>query len=192
MTEKTLHTGWKMRRLGEMEWLPATVPGSVYGDLLANGRMENPFWKDNEDKALELMEYDYEYTMQFDCPEDILDKDRILLHFDGLDTIADVFLNGEHLGDAFNMHRIWEYDIREKVKPAENELRVVLHLPINISGKPSGSAGHWEMMIRWKGLCISGKPIICSAGTGALTCRMRGFSARSLFWGLTEGVSIMC
>ena len=40
MTEKTLHTGWKMRRLGEMEWLPATVPGSVYGDLLANGRME--------------------------------------------------------------------------------------------------------------------------------------------------------
>ena len=43
--------------------------------------MENPFWKDNEDKALELMEYDYEYTMQFDCPEDILDKDRILLHF---------------------------------------------------------------------------------------------------------------
>ena len=129
MTEKTLHTGWKMRRLGEMEWLPATVPGSVYGDLLANGRMENPFWKDNEDKALELMEYDYEYTMQFDCPEDILDKDRILLHFDGLDTIADVFLNGEHLGDAFNMHRIWEYDIREKVKPAENELRVVLHSP---------------------------------------------------------------
>lgn len=42
MTEKTLHTGWKMRRLGEMEWLPAAVPGSVYGDLLAAGRMEDP------------------------------------------------------------------------------------------------------------------------------------------------------
>ena len=43
-------------------------------------------------------------------------RTEILLHFDGLDTIADVLLNGEHLGDAFNMHRIWEYDIREKVK----------------------------------------------------------------------------
>ena len=58
-----------MRRAGEQEWLPASVHGSVYGDLLANGRMEDPFLKDNEDKALSLMEYDYEYVTQFDCPE---------------------------------------------------------------------------------------------------------------------------
>lgn len=34
MIEQTLHTGWTMRRAGEQEWLPASVPGSVYGDLL--------------------------------------------------------------------------------------------------------------------------------------------------------------
>ena len=60
MLEQTLHTGWTMRRVGEQERLPASVPGSVYGDLLSNGRMEDPFWKDNEDKALALMEDDYE------------------------------------------------------------------------------------------------------------------------------------
>ena len=112
MIEQTLHTGWTMRRAGEQEWLPASVPGSVYGDLLANGRMEDPFWKDNEDKALSLMEYDYEYVTQFDCPEEIRESDRALLHFDGLDTIADVYLNGEHLGNAYSMHRIWEYDVK--------------------------------------------------------------------------------
>ena len=58
MLEQTLHTGWTMRRAGEQEWLPPSVPGSVYGDLLANGRMEDPFWKDNEDKGPSLMEYD--------------------------------------------------------------------------------------------------------------------------------------
>lgn len=118
-----------MRRAGEQEWLPASVPGSVYGDLLANGRMEDPFWKDNEDKALSLMEYDYEYVTQFDCPEEIRESDRALLHFDGLDTIADVYLNGEHLGNAYSMHRIWEYDVKGKVRPADNELKVVLHSP---------------------------------------------------------------
>lgn len=129
MIEQTLHTGWTMRRAGEQEWLPASVPGSVYGDLLANGRMEDPFWKDNEDKALSLMEYDYEYVTQFDCPEEIRESDRALLHFDGLDTIADVYLNGEHLGNAYSMHRIWEYDVKGKVRPADNELKVVLHSP---------------------------------------------------------------
>lgn len=129
MIEQTLHTGWTMRRAGEQEWLPASVPGSVYGDLLSNGRMEDPFWKDNEDKALSLMEYDYEYVTQFDCPEEIRESDRALLHFDGLDTIADVYLNGEHLGNAYSMHRIWEYDVKGKVRPADNELKVVLHSP---------------------------------------------------------------
>lgn len=45
-----------MRQIGNDEFLPAAVPGSVYGDLLSNGKMENPFWKDNENDACELME----------------------------------------------------------------------------------------------------------------------------------------
>ena len=150
MIEQTLHTGWTMRRAGEQEWLPASVPGSVYGDLLSNGRMEDPFWKDNEDKALSLMEYDYEYVTQFDCPEEIRESDRVLLHFDGLDTIADVYLNGEHLGNAYSMHRIWEYDVKEKVRPAGNELRVVLHSPTKFIRQPSRNAVPWEMTIRWR------------------------------------------
>jgi len=46
-----LNENWTMCQAGMGEWIPANVPGSVYGDLLIAGKIENPFWKDNEDEA---------------------------------------------------------------------------------------------------------------------------------------------
>lgn len=129
MRQQFLHQNWKMRQVGKEAWLDASVPGSVYGDLLAQGEMKDPFWKDNENEVCELMEEDYEYVETFDCEDGILDSDRVVLRFDGLDTVADVYLNGKHLGSPLSMHRIWEYDVKEIAKPEGNELRVVLHSP---------------------------------------------------------------
>lgn len=55
-----------MHTAGDAQWYPAQVPGTVYTDLLRNGQMEDPFWKDNEYKALDLMEKDYEYETVFE------------------------------------------------------------------------------------------------------------------------------
>ena len=106
MIKETIQSSFRMRRTGESEWLPATVPGSVYGDLLANGKMEDPFYRANEEDALKLMEYDYEYETVFDAQKAFLDCEQTMLSFEGLDTLADVFLNGQLLGQADNMHRI--------------------------------------------------------------------------------------
>ncbi|MFQ7123956.1 MAG: beta-mannosidase [Eisenbergiella sp.] len=129
MKTQLLHENWEMRQVGTTQLLPATVPGSVYGDLLANKKMEDPFWKDNENDACELMEEDYEYVSNFDCEEGVLDNDRVVLHFDGIDTVADVYLNGVHLGSPISMHRIWEYDVKEILQDKDNELKVILHSP---------------------------------------------------------------
>ena len=64
MKQQFLHENWEMRQIGNDEFLPAAVPGSVYGDLLSNGKMENPFWKDNENDACELMEEDFKPRRQ--------------------------------------------------------------------------------------------------------------------------------
>jgi len=106
------------------------VPGTVYTDLLRNGSMEDPFFKDNEIRALSLMENDYEYEVSFDSEAELTAQDQILLHFDGLDTIADIYLNQEHIGSACNMHRIWEFDVTGVLKEKENVLRIVLHSPL--------------------------------------------------------------
>ena len=129
MIQQMLHDNWQMRCVGE-DYQPAVVPGTVYTDLLRNGRMEDPFWKDNEIRALPLMEKDYEYKTCFDAAENLLLQDKILLRFDGLDTIADIYLNQTQVGKAFNMHRIWEYDVTHLVKEKGNELKVLLHSPL--------------------------------------------------------------
>ena len=126
-----LHSGWELRDAGEQEFIPASVPGSVYQVYLDNGRMEDPYYRDNELKALELMKRDFEYRTVFDVPDEMLKREEIILHFDGIDTVGDIWLNGSHLGFVDNMHRIWEYRVKDLLKPAGNELRVELRSPVN-------------------------------------------------------------
>ena len=129
MIQQYISDKWQMRRMGG-SLQPAVIPGTVYTDLLRNGNMEDPFWKDNEIRALPLMEDDYEYEVCFDSDEEMKKQDQVLLHFDGLDTIADIYLNQKHIGKAYNMHRIWEYDVTDCLREKENLLRVVLHSPL--------------------------------------------------------------
>lgn len=130
MFEQNLTGIWKMRTVGMTEFLEAQVPGTVYTDLLRNGQMEDPFFKDNELKALKLLEEDYEYAGVFDVNPKVWGSMHRILHFDGVDTLADIYLNGVHLGETCNMHRVWEYDVTDIVKEQSNELRVLLHSPL--------------------------------------------------------------
>lgn len=129
MIKQMLNSNWKMKAQKDSEYIDAKVPGSVYGDLLAAGRMGDPFWKDNEIEALKLMDEDYEYVCCFGCDDEMLRSDRILLRFDGLDTLADVDLNGIHILHAENMHRTFEVSVKEILKSADNILKVVFHSP---------------------------------------------------------------
>ena len=129
MNKMLINNNWTMRRTDTDRKLPATVPGSVYGDLLNNHEMENPFWKDNEIEALKLMDFDYEYETSFDADERFLTSTQTVIRFEGLDTLADVYLNGKHIITANNMHRTWEHEVQSLLKEKGNTLRVVFHSP---------------------------------------------------------------
>ena len=129
MKHQLLPRDWKMSRRGSGDWLPARVPGSVYGDLLANGRMEDPYYRDNEWRALEIIKDDFEYVTHFSVPEEYLREEKVLLRFEGIDTIADLVLNEVALGHTENMHRTFEFSVKEYLKAEDNELRVVLYSP---------------------------------------------------------------
>ena len=102
----------------------ATVPGSVYHDLLTNGLMEDPFYRDNEMKALELMEYDFHYSRTFWVDASLWENDVVMLHCAGLDTFATIFINGQQAGVADNMHRTWEYEVKNLLHPGENTIEI--------------------------------------------------------------------
>lgn len=124
-----LQDGWMMKRVGDDEWLPASVPGSVYSVLLENGRIQDPYYRDNADKALALIEHDFIFRVLFDAPEKVRASQQALLRFDGIDTAADLYLNGEKLGYVENMHRVWEFPVNGRLKETDNELQVLLHSP---------------------------------------------------------------
>jgi beta-mannosidase len=120
---------WRMRNSIDEEELTATVPGSVYADLLANKKIDDPFWRDNEDAAFALMENDWVYTCRFVADTALFGCRRVLLRCEGLDTLADVFLNEELLGKADNMHRVWEFDALPFLRDGVNLLKIVFHSP---------------------------------------------------------------
>lgn len=126
-----LRENWMMRMLPEGEFVSAQVPGSVYQDYLENRKMEDPFYRANEQKALDLMKNDFEYRTVFDVPEDLMEKEQVFLRFHGIDTVGDIWVNGTVLGHVDNMHRIWEYSVKELLNPDGNELRIVLISPVN-------------------------------------------------------------
>ncbi len=126
MRARELNQNWTMRCVEDSQWQEARVPGTVYTDLLRNGNMEDPYWKDNEDAICSLMEKDYEYQCTFQG-EETEDLSNAFLRFEGLDTVADIYLNNVHVGNAESMHRTWEYPVKEVLSPGENTLKVVFH-----------------------------------------------------------------
>ncbi len=109
--------------------VPATVPGSVYHDLLAAGQIEDPFWRDNETEALKLMEHSFRYARSFEASPELLAADAVRLRCEGLDTLATVEINGQVAGRADNMHRTWEFDVKALLRPGENAIAVTFASP---------------------------------------------------------------
>jgi beta-mannosidase len=130
-TEIPLNSGWKFREVNKSEWLPATVPGCVHTDLLANKKIEDPFYRNNEKDLQWIGKTDWEYQTAFNVSAETLRRRNIEIVFQGLDTYADVFLNDKEILAADNMFRTWRVDVKNALKQGENILRIRFRSPIN-------------------------------------------------------------
>jgi len=126
-----INTGWQFREAGKDAWYNATVPGCVHIDLLANRLIDDPFYRDNEQKQQWIGKTDWEYQTHFAVTRDVLDREHLELLFEGLDTYAEVYLNGTLILNADNMFRMWRVDCKHLLKIGDNTLRVRFRSPIN-------------------------------------------------------------
>ena len=114
-----LSANWQFRKAGDStEWMPATVPGTVHTDLLKNNKIPDPFYRDNESKVQWVDREDWEYKTSFDVDTLKLQQPNgnAELVFEGLDTYADVYLNGHKILEANNMFRTWKMDVKQWLK----------------------------------------------------------------------------
>lgn len=145
MTEQVnLGGAWRMREADSETWHSAHVPGSVYADLMADGTMPDPFWRENELDAFERMKKDYVYQRTFTVSEAQLAHAHVELVCEGLDTLAHVSLNGRKIAFADNMHITWVWDVKEQLHAGENTLEIRFDSPILYCAKKAEEAPGWE------------------------------------------------
>ena len=97
------------------DWLPAAVPGTVANTLRATGRwdMQRPTDIDSQD---------WWYRSTFKVAAEALGQQHTLC-FDGLATLADIWLNGEHVLSTDNMFRGYQFDVTALLR-VSNELAI--------------------------------------------------------------------
>ncbi|HVI58644.1 MAG TPA: glycoside hydrolase family 2 protein [Luteimonas sp.] len=156
--ERVLDDGWQFRLLPgtaaagahprAAQWHDASVPGTVHTDLLAQALIPDPYVGAPEAGLQWVGLADWEYARSFDVDGATLAAARADLVFDGLDTFAEVWLNGAKVLDADNAFRTWRVPVQGRLRARGNTLRVVLHSPIarllpQVQAMPHRLAGNY-------------------------------------------------
>ncbi|MDF7776116.1 hypothetical protein P1X14_12725 [Sphingomonas sp. AOB5] len=112
--------------LGEGEgWIPAEAPGDTYRALIAAGRLEDPYRGRNEAAAAWVRDREWWWHSTLELAPS-QPGEKLTLVFDGLDTFADIYLDGALLGQAGNMFRSWRFDLSD-VAPGAHALAICFH-----------------------------------------------------------------
>ncbi|MEO9483662.1 MAG: glycoside hydrolase family 2 TIM barrel-domain containing protein [Ekhidna sp.] len=133
LTRSDLNDHWEFTQDGKDTWRKATVPGVVHTDLMANNMIPHPWIGTNELKVLWVENENWIYRKSFTLQKAELDRDAIDLVFEGLDTYADVTLNGKLILSADNMFRRWRTNVKDLLKAGENELQVKFSSPLKVN-----------------------------------------------------------
>ncbi len=132
MKKIDLNKNWvlKNERVGSIS---ATVPGCVHSDLISNGIIKDIFWRDNNKQYQWIESCDWDYECIFDADVNL----NAFLVFEGLDTYAEIYLNGTKVGETMDMFIPYKFDVSHVLKQTENILTVYFRSPIKeIEGLP--------------------------------------------------------
>jgi beta-mannosidase len=136
-TEISLHDNWSVKHRYGNELMKATVPGTIHTDLLSNNKIPDPFLETNEKLVQWVDTCTWDYQSTFTLSE--LSFTKAWLRLEGLDTYADVYVNGKLLLKADNMFRQWDLDCSSILKLGENDLLIRFHPTSKIEKQKASS-----------------------------------------------------
>jgi beta-mannosidase len=133
--------GWSQPGGRDREFVAARIPGDVHLDLVEAGVIEEPLYGRNALDCRWIEDKDWWYTRVFEVPSGFLGE-RVELHFAGLDTTADVWVNGRHVGSHNNMFVPVTLDVTEVIREGRNLVVVRLDVGLRaVEDKPIGKYG---------------------------------------------------
>ncbi|MBN1584179.1 MAG: hypothetical protein JXA89_25950 [Anaerolineae bacterium] len=156
---QVLSTGWGIRQLETTHpdimaltraatqvastWLPTTIPAQVHDALYAHGLIPDPHVGRNAAKSAWVGEKGWAYACTFTTPTG---DGPVFLRFDGLDTLATLYINGEHVARFNNMHRHYAVEVRRFLHSSggQNTLLLIFDSPLNSVAEAVERFGHQE------------------------------------------------
>lgn len=146
MEKIELNGKWEMSAADEECWHEAKVPGSMYADLMANGLIPDPFFGENEDAATELSARDYYYRRHFNLSfDDVSDNTGFYLVCEGIDTLADIYINGVFIANVENMHTGYRFVVTDTVNDGDNEIIIRFRSPLKFIRNKNARRPLWGM-----------------------------------------------
>lgn len=123
------------------ETVKATVPGNCELDLVRAGILPDPEKGMNGLAAFAWEKCQWLYTRRFTAPA-LAPCERAVLVFDGIDTLADVFLNGKKVGEASSMVIPHRFDVTQYLKQNDENTVQVLLRSLAVA-KEKRNDGYW-------------------------------------------------
>ena len=119
-----LNQGWTLMGDTLSINMQVDVPSVVQQSLYENGIIPHPYLGMVENQLLWISDHPWDYTLRFDADKELFEKENVELVFEGLDTYAEVSLNGENLFFADNQFREWKTEVKPLLKEKDNLLEV--------------------------------------------------------------------
>jgi len=115
------------------QWFPSDVPGAIHYDLVAAGKLENPYSSASAAFASEwVAKSDWIYKTEFETPHEINKMKTILLRFEGVDTYSEIWLNEELIGLTANAHRVYDFSVNHSIFAVNKKNTLLVRLKSHV------------------------------------------------------------
>lgn len=117
---------WILRREADGSECPCTIPGDNVYALYRSGQIPDPYRKQNELAVQWIGKEDWRFIKEFQIDETFLSEGEIRLNLGTIDTLAEIYLNGTHIGSSENMFLPCRLDAGASLKTGRNRLEVLI------------------------------------------------------------------
>jgi len=126
---------WTLTRVSDGSERPMTVPGDLLSALIAAGEVADPLYGKNELALQWIGREDWIVSHTVDVPASLLACQNVFIDFESIDTMADVRINGQVVGQSGNMFRRFRVDAGSVLKPGANTVAVTIRSPERIAAE---------------------------------------------------------
>jgi beta-mannosidase len=111
------------------------IPGTIHTILLAANRIPEPYWGYNDINLRHLIYTPWTFRKNFLLTDDFLALTQFTIHFDQIDTVANITLNECLIGQTNSMFIAYTFNVMKSCLQSNNQLQIDFESPILYASK---------------------------------------------------------